>query len=539
MTSTSAELTKASASAPAGIKTKHYRIASKELAVGMFVAELDRPWIDTPFLLQGFLIDSVTELETVRRFCRYVKVDLELSNPEVAEAIKTAELKAIQEAEPTVDRRGFAKAAPPGTPERRKKEGASFKVRSDLQVDRQTRQKFRDFIRDVGSGSTSRQDNSWLHRMLVKLGLAKPKPGAATKVKRGPKQLDPALAKELKEQLPKGVKLVVHKETVPVLQELPRARKSVAKSEKVLESVVADIRQGGAVQVEKVQEAVDDMVASMIDNPDALMWIARLRDEDMNTYAHGVKVSLYMIALGRQIGLPKQQLALLGMVGMLADVGKTKIPRALLDKPGMLSPSEHSVIKEHVRLGIEALKSTGQLGEEVEQGIAQHHERLDGSGYPRGLKGAEISLYGRIAGIADSFAALVTPRAYANAQAPQDALMSLYQWSGISFPEALIEQFVQAIGVFPVGTLVELSSGEIGVVIAQNRVRRLEPKVLVLTWPDKKPLPQPIERDLMTAKNSDASLRNLRIARGLPSGAYGLKMRDFYADAIVDANAQL
>src|SRR5690606_13943563 len=162
-----------------------------------------------------------------------------------------------------------------------------------------------------------------------------------------------------------------------------------------------------------------------------------------------------------------------------ADVGKARLPRALLEKPGMLTPSEHTIIKEHVRLGLEALRRGGPLPEEVAQGIGQHHERLDGSGYPKGLRGDEIGPWGRMAAIADSFAALISPRPYARASAPQDAMMSLYEWTGSSFDEALVEQFVQAIGIFPVGSLIELSSGEIAVVMAHNQRRRLEPRVMV------------------------------------------------------------
>ena len=165
---------------------------------------------------------------------------------------------------------------------------------------------------------------------------------------------------------------------------------------------------------------------------------------------------------------------------MLADVGKTKIPRALLEKPGLLSAAEFGLVKEHVNLSLHILNSGPALPPQMLQGISQHHERIDGSGYPNQLKGDKISIYGKMAAIADSFAALITARPYAKASAPQDALMNLYEWSGTSFHEPLVEQFVQAIGVFPVGSLVELSSGEVAVVIAHNRVRRLEPRMLVL-----------------------------------------------------------
>ena len=343
---------------------------------------------------------------------------------------------------------------------------------------------------------------------------------------------------EVAAALPPGAKLVRYAEQTSVVQELPRARRSLNEGEGILQRVIKDVKSGAIPQVEKVQEAVTDMVDSMVDNPDALMWVARLRDEDASTYNHGVRVALYMIALGRHVGFPKEQLSHLGMIGMLADVGKIKLPRALLEKPGMLKPAEYSIVKEHVRLGLEALTQTGPLPAEVAEGIAQHHERLDGSGYPKGLAGDDIGVYGRIAGIADCFAAMISSRPYANAQAPQDALMNMYQWAGTSFQEALVEQFVQSVGVFPVGGLIELNSGEIAVVVAQNRVKRLEPKVLLLTWPDKRPLARPVERDLFR-NGRDEQGRQIRIARGLPAGAYGLKLRDFYADEIAHANELL
>src|SRR5690606_14166049 len=176
----------------------------------------------------------------------------------------------------------------------------------------------------------------------------------------------------------------------------------------------------------------------------------------------------------------------------------------------------------HVRLGLEALHRDMRLAQPVEEGIAQHHERLDGTGYPKGLRGEEIGVFGRMAAIADSFAALIAVRAYANASAPQDALMNLYEWAGTSFDEPLVEQFVQAIGLFPVGSLVELSTGEVAVVLAHSRVRRLEPRVMVLTGADKSPTAAPFERDLL-ARSKDHERGPVRIVRGLADGAYGLR----------------
>ena len=525
--------------------SRRYQIACEDLQLGMFIAELDRPWLDTPFLLQGFLADSQVEIDTLLKYCSYVYVDLELSSPEVADTIRRSEMRdgappAAREPSPR-DRPGAVETQPPApvaddpakVPVERRSAtaGRVYKTRADVRISSDTRQRFRQFVRqtadttqDTGEPGAIARTIGWLRQLL----------GRGGDIRRALGERDRSNRDAVRAWLPQDIQLDTYDDLLSMEEELPRARSAFSRSEDVLKTLVTDVKAGRVPQVSEVAGAVDDMVSSMVDNPDALLWVGRLREEDVTTYNHGVKVALYLIALGRQLGFPKRELGQLGMIGMLADVGKIRLPRALLDKPGMLTSAEYGMIKEHVRLGLDALREAGGLPDEVELGIAQHHERLDGSGYPKGLKGNDISIYGRMAAIADSFAALITPRAYANPSAPQDALMNLYEWAGSSFHEPLVEQFVQAVGVFPVGSLVELSSGEVAIVVAHNRVRRLEPRVLVLTWPDKAPLAEPIERDLLAAQRSGNG--RLRIIRGLPSGAYGLKLRDFYLSGIARAN---
>ena len=539
--------------------SRRLRIAVSELEFGLYVAELDRPWLDTPFLLQGFLADSQIELDTLRKFCSYVYIDLELSDAVVAAKWRTSPSTTSGRHEPAAALNTDPAAAKSrvnqtavgagvtaidaeliddqdddadtGTAirstaieNRRAGRNRSYRARTDPRVSDETRQRFRDFVRataisnpvDDAEGNVFGRIANWLKNRLVQ----------------GPRKDDDAKSKDSQltqafaELLPDGVSPVVYRDTKAIEAELPRARLAFANSESVLQDIFRNIKAGEAPDIAAVATCVDDMVESMAANPDALMWVARLRDEDINTYHHGVKVALYLIALGRHLGIPKAQLSDLGLIGMLADVGKIKLPRALLAKPGMLSPSEFELVKGHVELGLSSLAGSTGLTPAVLQGIAQHHERLDGSGYPNGLKSDQIGVYGRMTAIADSFSAMITPRPYANASSAQETLLSLYEWGGTSFSAPLIEQFVQAVGVFPVGSLVELSNGEVAVVVAHNRVRRLEPKVLVLTWPDKSPLAKPIERDLFEIGKS--SRNRLRIMRGLRMNAFGLKLRDYY-----------
>ena len=553
---------------------RRYRIAVQDLRLNMFVVELDRPWLDTPFLLQGFLIDDQVELDTLARYCNYVYVDLELSSPSVAMDIRVADANfgrlsetrpmpnAIVHEPPTSPTTIIhahsapnsvpapAAPAPLESPMRRSRSASAakkpleyeeprtrilgaaaprpprrYKPRTDASVSRETRQRFRQMVKQTAN-SPKDNDQGMLERMLFWITDHLAQSRELEQHRRTIQQIP-----ELKSS---GIKLTRYEVRRPMEAELPRARHAFKSGETALNALIEDIRHGNTLDMDAVAGAVDSMVDSVLDNPDAMMWIARLREEDIQVYHHGVRVALYLVALGRHLGFPRQELSYLGQIGMLADVGKTKIPRALLEKPGLLSAAEFGLVKEHVNLSLHILNSGPALPPQVLQGISQHHERIDGSGYPNQLKGDKISIYGKMAAIADSFAALITPRPYAKASAPQDALMNLYEWSGTSFHEPLVEQFVQAIGVFPVGSLVELSSGEAAVVIAHNRVRRLEPRVLVLSEPDKTPLEVPIERDLyQESKDSRGrQKKSLRIVRGLPAGTHGFKLQDYYLDEV-------
>ena len=513
---------------PGAFPATRCQVPATSLQCGMYVTELDRPWLDTPFLLQGFRIGSQVELDTLRRYCRYVYVDTRRSDAGLAEAIRSAELTGSPFERPSADGPGAALRFDTVLDERSRRQDRSLRpvrIRSDVKISNQTRERFRRFIKitavasDAAASRSSLLERAW--------GWLRALVGDDPDVDE--EHASQARARSaIRRQLPPETRLRRYVDRASIEDELPHARQAFANAAKQLRTVTDSMLDGQAPDAHEFGRAIDDLVDSMIDNPDALMWVAAMLEDGRDPGSHGVKVALHLVALGRHLGLPRRELAHLGTIGMLADVGKARLPQAVLEKPGMLTQSEHNVVKEHVRLGIEALRTNMRLALTVEEGIAQHHERLDGSGYPKGLKGDEIGVYGRMAAIADSFAALIAARSYANASAPQDALMNLYEWSGSSFDEPLVEQFVQAIGLFPVGSLVELSSGEVAVVLAQNRLRRLEPRVQVLTGADKVPIGMPFERNL-SASRIDREPGQVRIVRGLANGAYGLRPGELVA----------
>lgn len=506
--------------ARASTGTRKLRVGVAELASGMYVVELDRPWLDTPFLLEGFLVDSPIELETLRRYCRYVYVDPDRSDPTMARRIRDAELADAplvatpRRSEATVRLETPKRSA--GSSRQERRPTPAPKARVDARVSSETRERFRRFVRATAVAGESLQPPAgvlgrtagWLRRWM-----------AADD--RDPVAWQQRSLQAVHELLPPGTGVVRHPDPQLFDQAMPGAREAIARASRATETLYEAIRDGREAPVGPLLESVTQLVAAMIANPDAPAWAARLGGAASRDARHAVTVALHLLAVGRSIGLDRDALRSLGTIGLLADAGKARLPRALLEKPGMLSASEHTIVKEHVRLGLEAVERGGPLAAEVRAGIAQHHERLDGSGYPKGLQGDEISFWGRLAAIADSFAALVSPRPYAEALAPQEAMMSLYEWAGSSFDEALVEQFVQAIGIFPVGSIVELSSGEIAMVIGHNRIRRLEPRVVVVSDVAREPLSVPLARELPSLHRGSPP-DALRVARGLPANAFDL-----------------
>jgi len=187
-----------------------------------------------------------------------------------------------------------------------------------------------------------------------------------------------------------------------------------------------------------------------------------------------------MTAFGRFLQLEQGQIELLGYLGLLQDIGKVRLPKELLEKRGRLTAGEFARAKLHVNYSAEILRTTPGLPPELPRLAMRHHERYDGSGYPNRLRGSEIGMISSIAAIVDTFDAMTVRRPYADPVPPSTAISSLYKWRDVLFDAGLVEQFIRFIGIFPVGSLVELNSGEIGVVISQNAEERLKPRVMVI-----------------------------------------------------------
>ncbi|HET8706370.1 MAG TPA: HD-GYP domain-containing protein, partial [Pseudomonadales bacterium] len=322
-------------------------------------------------------------------------------------------------------------------------------------------------------------------------------------------------------------KLQTYQEVKPLEEELGSAQRVFTDLHVCVSDMIKRLENKVSLEVKEIKEALNPMIESVVRNPDACIWLARMKNQDSYTYKHSMATSVWAVALGRQIGLPRVDLGTLAMGALMIDVGKLGLPQHILNKPERLTAEEFDIVKSHVELGVKMLKDGSDATRLVLEMVLTHHERFNGSGYPRKLKGNLIPIFGRIAAIADCYDAMISERTYANAISPSFAVRKLYEWRNIDFQAELVEEFIQAIGIYPAGTIVELSTGEIAIVVAENRERRLRPKVLVMLDAKKKPLKEQLLinlRDTHETENGDP----LDIVASLEPGAYGISAEMVY-----------
>lgn len=305
--------------------------------------------------------------------------------------------------------------------------------------------------------------------------------------------------------------------------EYPHAQTAIATLTQSVTGMFDAIRRGGSIDAVRVKSAVEPMIDSITRNPDACIWLARMKQADTYTYQHSIGCSIWAVALGRQLGLPKADLRSLAIGGLLFDVGKLQVDSTLIESDRVLDDDEYALVQEHVNLGLSAVKASGVINQDVLDMIEMHHERHDGSGYPHSLAGDQIPIFARIAAIVDCYDAITSHRNYAEALPPSIAIKMMYEWRDIDFQAELVEEFIQAVGIYPAGTLVELSSGQVGVVLSEYRTRRLRPKIMVLLDADKNPLTELLTINLLEVTETDTG-QPLNIVNSLEPDAYGIDM---------------
>jgi len=284
--------------------------------------------------------------------------------------------------------------------------------------------------------------------------------------------------------------------------------------------ILQAVKMGQELDVGAVKAVIKDCVESILRNPAAMLWLARIKNSDDYTAEHSLRVSILSIALGKELGLPAYQLEQIGVCGMLHDVGKIKVPSEILNKPGALTPDELRIMQSHAAEGRKLLMSNQQITPATVDVAYSHHERLDGKGYPRGLDASKIPYFAKIIAVADSYDAINSDRIYSKGKSSLESLRILFDAANSHFDEEIVGCFIRLIGIYPPGEIVELNTGEVGIIIGCAPTSKLKPRVLRVLDAEKQPCKESII-DLSQAVR-DAAGKPYRIHEVHSSGAFGI-----------------
>ena len=413
----------------------------EHLEIGMYITGLDRPWLGTPFLFQGFEIRTEKEIAQLRQFCKYVYIDLDEMN---------------EQSEPT------PKGRQPITKGRTSEsEGNNTVIDKKIEFEL-----LKQAAAPRMNGKSIYEDKTTLHEEIEHISE-------------------------------------VHKETHALIQ-----------------TIFEDAKMGKSLSADGAKEAVARMAKSVIRNPDALMCFTQLKNKDVYTAEHSMRVCILALAMGRHLDFDEEVLNILGTGALLHDIGKMKVPNEILNKPARLTDAEFTIMRTHVPEGVRILHGTRGIPMDAIDVAQFHHERFDGSGYASGLKGETITQFGQIGAIVDCYDAITSDRAYHLGVSPHAALKNMYEWRKTSFHPLLLEQFIQCMGIYPIGSLVELNTGEVGVIININRTRRLKPQVVLVLKSNNEPYSTNSTIDLSRQMTREG--RPYEISSVLEPGTYGI-----------------
>ncbi len=415
-----------------------------DLRKGMYVAELDRPWLGTPFVLQGFEIRSDDQLQQLRELCEHVYVE--------------------------------EKDAPVSVAIRR------FPTDAD---------------------TPPKVYTLWQQT----IGLATGKDSLHT--------------------IPNtGTPSARYRDLAPVEEELRQAVEIEKSARDALYTVLDDAKLGRSLDTPNVKKVVCQMTESVLRNPDALVWLTHLKNKHEYTALHSLRVCVLALAFGRHLGYDSEKLTILGTGALLHDIGKLHVPVDILQKPETLTREEFQIMKTHVPSGLKILENSPGIPPAALEVVGRHHERYNGRGYIFGMSGDLIGEFGLISAIVDTYDAITSDRSYRLSLSAADALKIIYEDRHSAYHPWLAEQFIQCMGIYPIGSIVELSNGTVGVVISSDRQRRLRPRVVLVLAANKEKYTPAVIVDLAEMAH-DVDGQPLEIKTVLPGGAFGITPTDY------------
>ncbi len=295
-------------------------------------------------------------------------------------------------------------------------------------------------------------------------------------------------------------------------------------AQQTVKRMFEEIRLGGQIDAGKITKAVNSTVETILRNPDASIWLTRLQAKDEHTAQHSLNVAALSIVMGRGMGMSAKEMENLGVCAMLHDVGKTSLPTELINKGGPLTKDEWATMRKHPKFGRDILVSTQSVYSGAADVAYSHHERPDGKGYPRGLTSENIPFYAQIVSIAEAYDTITTKQVYRDARSPSEALHTLYNERGKQFDEDLVIKFIDSIGIFPPGSIVEMTNGEVGIVLS-NTTDKLKPRVIILLDKNKDAGAQRVVDLSQLQVNPEGSPYQIKTT--LRDGEYGIVVEEF------------
>lgn len=376
------------------------KVFTEELMPGMYISELDRPWIESPFIFQGFEIVDEKDIQQLQATCVYVYVDTEKTPFEFKEKL-SAISASIQK------------------PVKNKKHKLT-KI---------------DFT-ETGTFKKSKVDKATFTEHLI------------------------------------------------------NARKIHDKTRVYIDAMLEEAKLGHVLDTKMAKDIVAELTNNITTSADASMWLTQLKNRDEYTATHSLNVCVLSIIFGHALNLSTNELNELGIGSLLHDIGKIQIPLEILNKPGSLTSEEFEIIKTHPAKGYDMLKKDGGLTNSSLSIVRSHHERTNGKGYPDNLLESEISFYARIVAIVDVYDAITSDRIYHDRINPHKAMQKLYKWMPDNFDCGLLQIFIRTLGIYPIGSIVELKTGQIGLVVKLNEEHHLKPVILLIKDKNKDFYPQ-------------------------------------------------
>ena len=472
------------------------RISIDQLKIGMKVEKLDCSWLVTPFLRNKF---TVTSAEQIEKLIAIGVQELDVTVEEVSQKGSASRVASdpgrqpASEAEPQAASGKGPKAVPAAGSEGASgkgpipvSDGGPAKAAPDAGLQATSGQGLK-LVPDAGSLAAS-----WKRPKLLS-GEALP-PSSA----KGLRPLSDEFSQVVSASASKP-----ESPATPFNEELREAKQAYHAAKGVIQQAMEDVRMGGALNMEAVQHVVEGMADSILRNPDALTSLSRLKQFDEYTFYHSVNTSLLALSLGRDLGYERPELLQLGTGMLLHDIGKTQIPLELLNKPGRFEEHEFEMMKQHVMRGAELLSSTTGLSDEFLKPTLEHHERVDGTGYPCQHCKADLSEFGLIAAVVDIYDAVTSDRCYHKGKSPHDTLQFLYQLGTSGHVDsAMVQRLVQVVGVYPVGSCVALNTGESAIVLQSNHEFPLRPRVRIVADGTGFRRARPMDLDLSTQAGS-------------------------------------